>query len=160
MVKLVRIERDNEKAVDLASKFCYSLVKMHAESARTMGIPDRKAEMYSIEDAKKSVIRSGRYSDFVVKDGIIVGYVCYSLNISEDICIIHKLFISEKHRRQGIGSKVILNLLARYQLAIELDCWYTLEAHMFYRRLGFVQKSVRYAIPYEKGVSSDEGEVF
>lgn len=142
-------EKDIEKYIQMKVKFMKSFVLMALE----VGIIDVVCLDYNNETALASFIKNssvdGRYHNFIVVDGVVVG-ICdftekYSKYLNIDVVYINNLYIEKEHQKKGIG-KTVINILLEEYGNIELQCHYENAAHKFYESLGFKREFTQYVL--------------
>lgn len=159
MISLVEVNKSLEFEVGLASWYYYNLIKMQNVDAKRLGLNDVEADTYTIENAKSSVLHKSRQT-WLIKDGNeFVGVVSYGINRSiigtekDKSCFIYGLYVDEQSRGCGIGTTVIDMLRDKYKgCDIELNCYYELIAHDFFRKLGFKPVYTRYSLSRVKQI--------
>jgi len=136
-VGIEKVKNDNIKAID----YHYKLIKFHKKYAEKLGIYDIQLACHTKKDSKNSLMEEGKVVNLIKYGGVVVGLVVYSKIesvLSEDCWYINNLYIDEDYRGRGIGSEVIRRLSESTNIGLEVSCWYELEAHEFYKKLGFV----------------------
>lgn len=126
------------------------LIKMHGDYAKELGLTDLVVENYTFEKALESITKDNRECGLLFEDNDILGMFLYEIKKSklaneDKCCYIHGIYIKERYRNMGLGSDIITYLKELYKdLPIELDCYYNLKAHNFYKKIGFVPLYTRY----------------
>ena len=146
MLQELRTKED----VELFAEYKVDLIKLHQEYAKNLGLFDNKVDRYNKEDALKH-LNTKNYHQFLIKeDNKNIGILEYKITKSDidnnEILYIKVLYITEEHRKSGIGKKIIKELQNQHH-RIELECWYEMPANYFYEALGMKKIKIRYMLP-------------
>ncbi|MNL90961.1 Acetyltransferase (GNAT) family protein [compost metagenome] len=151
-MKLVKVtETSNQKDGKLLmfGKLKVALIKEHQQYANELGLQDKVVENYSYERAIKHIGEEGYYAYLIQVDDVVVGMLEYNLTVSDidnaRILYLHNVYIEKGHRGKGLGKEVI-NIVKKLGLRVELECWYNLPAHDFYKSLGAKAITTRYIL--------------
>ena len=148
-ILISRPEGKEEK--EMAYSMYLELMKMYGDNADDAGVDDKIIKTYTLQNARAESTKGNRICQIIKAKDNIAGVVVHSIEPSQvygTACFIHALYIDEKYRGNGIGTKVIKMFERKYpRYSIELNCKYRMQVEPFYRKLGFVPINISYHRP-------------
>ena len=127
-----------EKDIELAAQYLKNLIDIHNSYKKRLGY---SVEEYTFDEAVRYLKRKDRCCRFIKhREYGIVGLVIYSYRRSSldgECLYINRLYLEEEYRGKGIGTQVIDKIVSSTVIPVELSCYFELEAHEFYKKLGF-----------------------
>ncbi|WP_373261942.1 GNAT family N-acetyltransferase [Hungatella hathewayi] len=146
-MKLINIDTSSDKLLIKEYISMYlKLMDLHYEAAALQGIYDKKCDNKTKTDAIEKLKDPNIRIELLCDNAEVVGYVRYQYDdtetqfmITEDNYIgihIRQLYIKNAWRSNEYGTYIIQELKNRHK-KISLNCYYSLEANDFYKKLGF-----------------------
>lgn len=138
---------------------CLDLMYIHFQEANKLNLYDNTCALYNKSTALSRLGRDYNYFYFILINDKIIGYMRLSNNTKdasnfyynkdEKSIKLEQLYIKEEYRRKGYGKQVINDILNSVD-RLDLDCFYTLDAHKFYQSIGFTPVYTTYTIKSNK----------
>ena len=146
-MNLIKIDMASDKNLIREYTNMYlELINLHYETAATYGIYDAECDKKTKEDAINKLLNPEIMIELLFDQAKVIGFVRYQIDHTEtehmvvndgSIGIhIDQLYIKDAWRKMGYGTYILQSLKQKYK-KISLDCYYTLDANMFYKKKGF-----------------------
>lgn len=135
------IKKVDSSNVDEFSTMKVELIKYHIEFAEQLGVDDQICKNYDTDQAKKH-FNEPNYEQYLLINelGTTVGFseLKYAKSeIDQEPCIVlYNFYVKKEFENNGYGTAYINLLKERYK-KIELECFYNLPSHKFYKKMGF-----------------------
>jgi Acetyltransferase (GNAT) family. len=147
MIKLMTVKKEN---LGEFAKQKTLMIKEHIMYASELGVHDSIAINYDEKRAIKYFGKQEYTQQLIIVDGEIVGITEYKKIKSEideksNAIFLNAIYIQPKYREKKYAYETIKKLKQQYKI-IELDCYYNLKAHDFYKKIGFLPYYQRYFI--------------
>lgn len=138
---------------------CLDLMHIHFKEANKLNLYDNTCALYTEATALSKLGKDYNYFYFVLIEDKIIGYMRLSnhskytsdfyYNKGEKSIKLVQLYIKDEYRRKGYGRQVINDILNSVD-RLDLDCFYTLDAHKFYQSIGFTPVYTTYTLKGNK----------
>lgn len=139
-MKIERKELKTESDISLFGELKCRLMKEHQKYANKLGIYDKYVDEYTCSRAIRHIDEEGFTEYLILHNNKPIGILETQLIVSEidneNVLFITSFYIVPEERGQGIGTKVMKDVIDNSPYRIELECWYEMPANKLYERLG------------------------